>query len=79
MKLSPTQSRTLEVVYRNGGKLVRRSGGFWTYPGCAEGKAGIPEFWIGVQTVRALETKGLLKRTHESADEWNDPRVLNYD
>jgi hypothetical protein len=75
MRLSPTQADALDVIARNGGSIIRRAGGFWTFPACAETRPGVPAWSISVQTVRALEAKGKLTRAHINA-EWCDPRVI---
>lgn len=60
---------------QDGGRLVRRPGGFWTTPNAGTNKYGAPFWYVSVQTVRAMERKGLLRRTHELPEEWRDPRV----
>lgn len=62
------------------GPFIRVPGGFWT---CA----GLPVRWVrrgmaecawsvAVGTVRALETRGLVERSHTYDEEWKDTREL---
>ena len=76
MKLSPTQADAVEQLRAHGGTIGRLQGGFWTYAGCPVNAAGIPEWWVSVQTVRALERLGALRRTMTVDEEWRDPRQL---
>jgi hypothetical protein len=63
-------------------RLIRIPGGWWTTPSTPKGRPGfsawpdLPAWATTIQVVRALETRGLLARTHESREEWQDPRVL---
>jgi len=75
-KLSATQTTTLATLRAHGGIIARLPGGFWTYPACPINAAGIPEWWVSVQTVRGLEKIGALARTHRTSEEWRDPRSL---
>ncbi len=81
MKLSPTQQETVDKMKAHGGKLVRLLGGFWTYPGCSSRASGftgaeIPDWYTSTPTVKALEKKGVIERTHEYPEEWKDVRKL---
>lgn len=76
MKLSATQKNTIDTLHRNGGRLVRLAGGFWTYDGCAMERDNVPEWWVSVGTVRVLERHGLLVRANEDHEEWRDARLL---
>jgi hypothetical protein len=57
-----------------GSYLHRVEGGFWTYDGCGVNAAGIPNWWVSWQTVRAMERKGLLARSWFYVEEWKDHR-----
>lgn len=58
--------------------LQRWPGGFWTTPGIATeaNRPGVPVWWTGIATVRALETLGLLVRAERHLEEWRDDRRL---
>lgn len=76
-KLSEVQADVLAVMMVHGGRLVREPGGFWTVAGVARsGRDGEWPAWsVTVQTVRAMEKKGLIGR-EGIFSEWQDPRVL---
>lgn len=76
--MSDTQVQVREQMLSSGQPMVRRRGGFWTYRGCANkpGDRWVPIWWVGVQTIRAMEKHGLLVRLHVHADEWRDSRGL---
>lgn len=78
MTLSPTQQKVLDTLAAAGAsRLVRRPGGFWTYPACLnKGKTDVPLWYVTVNTVRALEHKGYLERTFDYPEEWRDTRRL---
>ena len=76
MKLSKTQQQVVDTLRRTGAPLVRVPGGFWTYQGCPVSRPGIPEWWVSVPTVRALERLGVLERTNQFPEEWRDSRKL---
>ena len=79
MKLSATQRGVLDVLATlptANQRLVRWPGGFWTHPQAREVRPGVPDWSIGVQTVRSMERAGLLVRAGEHPEEWRDPRVL---
>lgn len=68
--LSPTQYEALRRAYILG-RLIRLAGGFWTDPRTARNatdkaaldrRAVSPDWSVGLNTCRALETRGLLKR-----------------
>jgi len=65
--LSTTQHEAVLMLSRNGGRIERWPGGFWTYPGCVSSTAKgpgwtyrVPVWWVPTQTVRSLLRKGLL-------------------
>jgi len=77
VKLSPEQQRVVECVKAHGGELIRLPGGFWTAPHTPVCRAsGAPEWFTTVQTVRALEKKGVLVRANVFKEEWRDTRRL---
>lgn len=61
------------------GMTVRVDGGFWTVPEMAVA-AGVtkkaPFAWWNVQTVRALEKAGILRRMNVFPEEWRDSREV---
>jgi len=61
--LSPTMLEALAAVGRRGGELVRRPGGYWTWPDCPPSRPGAeaPEWHASTGTVRALEARGLVE------------------
>jgi hypothetical protein len=74
--MSPTQRAMIAHVKEHGGKIIRKPGGFWHAEGAPMDAKGIPEKWVQIQTVRALERKGVLERTNEHPEEWKDSRRL---
>ena len=77
MKLSPAQIEVLRHIVENGGgPLIQRGGGFWTLEGTkyADEPGQVWTWSTVIQTVRAMERKGLLERRGEP--EWLAPRYL---
>jgi hypothetical protein len=72
--LSQTQQGVVAKLGETGSYLHRVEGGFWTYDGCGVNAAGIPNWWVSWQTVRAMERKGLLARSWFYVEEWKDHR-----
>ncbi|MFI5244438.1 MAG: hypothetical protein ACHQQR_04375 [Gemmatimonadales bacterium] len=60
MKLSTTMRMALAVIAENGGEVECRPGGFWTYPGALANGMGVPKWYAGTNTIRALATRGAL-------------------
>ena len=89
-KLSPTQEEAVAYLRKHGGTLWRWPGGFWTTAdtpdagearegqgGPADGHTwGVPVWYIGTNTVMALERKGVLERTNAYPERWRDTRRL---
>lgn len=78
-KLSKTQQAVVDQLRATGGPLVRSAGGFWSYAGCAVNGLGWPTWSVTSQTVEAMTTHGVLKRTGrypDPRDAWRDDRVL---
>jgi len=75
-QVSPTQLQVIAKLGETGSFLVRVQGGFWTYDGCGLNGAGHPNWWVTWQTVRAMETKGLLVRSWFYTEAWKDHRHL---
>ena len=93
--LSPLMYEALRRAYVVG-RLVRLAGGFWTDPRTARNatdKAALdrravrPDWHVGLNTCRALETRGLLKRDDSDIGliepHWRRPfvptqRTINY-
>lgn len=62
VKLSKTQQESVAYIRAHGGLIERRMGGFWTTPDTPIGSERNLDTWsIGINTVRALERKGILK------------------
>jgi hypothetical protein len=82
-KLSATMIDVLAHI-KDGRPIFRFPGGFWIVeeptsknvwgaPLDAEGNS----VWsTGIQTIRAMETRGLLQRTNKWPEEWRDERVI---
>lgn len=62
LKMSATMVAALDDIHLHGGKVERRQGGFWTYPGCPT-NGGVPHWYLGTSTVEALVTRGWLRYT----------------
>jgi len=78
-QLSPHQTLIVRQARLSGGKIVRVRGGFWVPEGTKLDDRGTPVHgveWCDVRTIRALERKGALERTHEHFEEWRDSRQL---
>jgi hypothetical protein len=75
---SLTQLEVIEKLTEAGsdGVLERWPGGFWTTPGMERESHGWPVWSVTVQTVRAMERLGLLRRLHRYPEEWRDDREL---
>lgn len=61
MKLSDEMTKCLERAKENNG-LIRRSGGFWTGEDITVIN-GIPIWYFGTSTIKALIKRGLLRET----------------
>lgn len=82
--LSPVQISCLHLARE--GTLVRWYGGYWAPSnepdkyrgGRPEHRGGaVPERYFGIQTIDALERRGLLDRTHAPGhEEWHDARRI---
>jgi hypothetical protein len=77
-KPSPAQLEVILKLTEPGepGVLERWPGGFWTTPGMERESHGWPVWSVTVQTVRAMERLGLLRRLHRYPEEWRDDREL---
>ena len=68
--MTPSQTQ-LDVIRRmlaDGRRIERLPGGFWTTPSTPRAfKAGpgcvVPEWWVGVQTLKALARMGVLQES----------------
>lgn len=62
------------------GDLRRTPGGFWSTratPSSYENLIGlVPVWWVGAQTVQAMEQRGLVERCRVTDKEWADDRRL---
>lgn len=71
--LSPTQQDVVAKMRAAGGRIERWPGGFWTTPGTAFtmshggglGSYKVPDWWIGVRTLYALEKAGLITQSKQ--------------
>lgn len=80
-KPSTEQIKVLQRLIETGARLERRPGGFWVTTGTREvpsvtGRDMYPEWSTTIQTVRALEKRGWLRRCNLDFEEWKDPREL---
>lgn len=78
----------LRAVLGKAPTLYRVPGGFWTYRGCMsktgahrmgidnDDRHSIPDWSVTIQTVRAMERAGLLRRLNVHREEWRDERGL---
>lgn len=76
--ISDTQKKVLLLMVSKGVlPLVRYPGGFWTIRNTPRDSRGVPEgFTVNIQTVRAMEKKGLIERDEFFREEWRDHRSL---
>jgi hypothetical protein len=70
MILSPKMREAVDKAHEHGGTLVREPGGFWTYPGCTHTKPAIPDWHVGIYTVKALVIRGLANFTKYESDRY---------
>jgi hypothetical protein len=56
----------------HGGKLIKFSGGYWTFPDCPR-SGGLPTEYYGTTTIEALVRRGRLQYT-----EWINGRRLRF-
>lgn len=74
--VSATQLQVIVKLAETGSFMVRLEGGFWTYDGCGTDVRGVPNWWVNIQTIRAMEKKRLLVRDWFYTEEWKDHRSL---
>lgn len=84
--VSLAQLEVIEKLTEPGsdGVLVRWDGGFWAPPGTpwqwqkdiGHEAYRLPQWSTTVQTVRAMERKGLLRRLYHHPEDWRDPRQI---
>lgn len=63
MNLSRIQLEALEKIRQSGGRIERRSGGYWTAPGTprvADAPASPPQWWFSTYMVETLAARGVL-------------------
>lgn len=58
------------------GRLVWKSGGFWTGRDVPLNERGAPTWYIPTLTMRAMERHGWITRTNTHAEGWKDERTL---
>lgn len=69
--------RRLAGMARDKQVVMRWPGGFWAPVGTPVNAHGEPIYFVGTQTVRAMERLGMLKQDlSRSAPEWARPRKL---
>lgn len=56
--LSATMAAALVDTIERGGTLVRWAGGYWTAPGTAPVRPGVPIWYVSTATVEALIARG---------------------
>ena len=81
MNASAEQAKVLRAMAADGERIVRLPGGFWVTPSVTldtirSAPYAEPKPYTSIQTVRAMERKGLVERTHEYPEEWRDTRRL---
>lgn len=68
-KLSATMQRAIDVARDHGDALIRKPGGYWTYPDCPCSTIRgfdvheIPDWYVGTNTVYALIERGVVEIT----------------
>lgn len=82
--LKEIQLKALSVAL-NAGELVRRDGGYWTYPSCPSvtprlsalhGELSAPTWHVGIGTVIALVRRGYLTFTDYDQDGRREIRAV---
>jgi hypothetical protein len=76
---SPVQADALARMDAGDGTIVRVAGGFWTTPDTPRHDTvygPVPEWYVSIQTVRAMELRGWVERTGAYEEEWRDTRRL---
>lgn len=68
-KLSQTQQDALSKLNEHG-KIIRKPGGFWTFPGCDLNPRNAPTWWVDVRTIRCLVRQGLAVETDFVENKW---------
>lgn len=82
LRPSLTQAEALRRMAAANAPLARQPGGFWTLKEASPSPwtprpGGLERSWyIDIQTVRAMERKGLVERTNVWPEEWRDERQL---
>lgn len=81
-EVTPKMLEALVRMREHGERIERRPGGFWCPPdtkpeGAQVGtKRPAPEWWCPVNTVAALERRGLVERANKHREAWKDDRIL---
>jgi len=77
-KPSTTQIEVLREMSRSyaEGRVHREEGGFWTIDGMTRNVRGVPDWWVTLQTIRAMESNGWVRRRNVHPEEWRDEREL---
>ena len=76
MKPSSTQVDVAKQMAKRDGRIARERGGFWTVSPMTRSASGAPDWYVSIQTIRAMESRGWLQRRNVHAEEWRDEREL---
>ncbi len=60
----------VDKAREHGGILIREAGGFWTYPGCTHSQPAVPDWHVGIYTVKSLVMRGLANFTEYKSDRY---------
>jgi DNA-binding HxlR family transcriptional regulator len=77
--ITNTQAEALRKMHAENSVLRRVPGGFWTTSATQFRKSiggPVPEWWVTVGTIRALQRKGLIEKCGVDARDWADDRKL---
>ncbi len=76
-KLTPTMLKALTLARSSAdGCLMYRAGGFWTSREMPCNVSGIPNHYVGAQTIYALEDRGMLQVLPTSAQRYRCERQI---
>ncbi len=81
MIITPFQRKILKEMLSSSGHIFRTPGGFWVTDPSRNVETeplvdNVRRTWCDVQTVRALERRGLIERVNQFPEEWRDTRKL---
>lgn len=58
--MTTVQQLAMAIVMKHG-RIIRSRGGFWHAPDAVMSVRGVPDVWVGTETVKALARRGLLE------------------